>query len=74
MFVVYPVAAYRDLCPCRDEIKYVCKCILWLRIGICVHAGMRLSMFVVYPVAAYRDLCPCRDEIKYVCSVPCGCV
>ena len=25
MFVVYPVAAYRDLCPCRDEIKYVCS-------------------------------------------------
>ena len=46
MFVVYPVAAYRDLCPCRDKIKYVFKCILWLQIGICVHAGMRLSMFV----------------------------
>ena len=25
MFVVYPVAAYRDLCLCRDEIKYVCS-------------------------------------------------
>ena len=30
MFVVYPVAVDRDLCLCRDEIKYVCKCILWL--------------------------------------------
>ena len=25
MFVVYLVAAYRDLCLCRDEIKYVCS-------------------------------------------------
>ena len=40
MFVVYPVAAYRDLCLCRDEIKYVCSVSCGCRCGSVSNAGM----------------------------------